>query len=147
MLPPLRERKEDIPLLVDYFIRKYNKTLHLSVQTISPETMNRLCVYNWPGNVRDLENAIQSAMILCIDGIIRLEHLPGRIKGYEQVEMLSIPKNEGNNIREINAQVEKELILETLRKHNYNRTLTAEDLNISRKTLFNKMKRYGLDNV
>lgn len=147
MLPPLRERKEDIPLLVDYFIRKYNKTLHLSVQTISPETMNRLCGYNWPGNVRDLENAIQSAMILCIDGIIRLEHLPGRIKGYEQVEMLSIPKNEGNNIREINAQVEKELILETLRKHNYNRTLTAEDLNISRKTLFNKMKRYGLDNV
>lgn len=144
-IPSLKERKEDIPLLVDFFIAKHNKALNLSVNNISQTAMDRIKAYDWPGNVRDLDNAIQSAMILTSDGIIQTEHLPLRVKGYEQMESLAIPENEGNSIKEINAQVEKELILETLKKHNYNRTLTAETLNISRKTLFNKMKRYELD--
>lgn len=134
-IPPLRERKEDILLLVDFFIAKHNKALDLSVNSISQAAMEKIKSYDWPGNVRDLENAIQSAMILTPDGIIQTEHLPLRVKGYEHTE----------SIREINAQTEKELILNTLKKHNYNRTLTAESLNISRKTLFNKMKRYELD--
>ncbi|MCD8043167.1 MAG: sigma-54 dependent transcriptional regulator [Tannerellaceae bacterium] len=144
-LPPLRERKEDIPLLVDHFIAKYNQTLNLSIHTLSREAMEKITAYNWPGNVRDLENAIQSSMILSPDGTIRTEHLPLRVKGYEQMESILTPQNDGNNIREINAQVEKELILETLKKYNFSRTLTAEALNISRKTLFNKMKRYKID--
>ncbi|MDH6303901.1 DNA-binding NtrC family response regulator [Parabacteroides sp. PF5-5] len=144
-LPPLRERKEDIPLLVDYFIVKHNKVLNLAVKSISQAAMDIITKYDWPGNVRDLENAIQSAMILAPDGIITTEHLPLRVKGYETIETLSASEAEGNSIKEINAQVEKELILEMLKKHNFNRTLTAEALNISRKTLFNKMKRYGID--
>ncbi len=107
--------------------------------------MEKIMAYDWPGNVRDLENAIQSAMILTPDGIIQVEHLPLRVKGYEQVDTTAVVETENNGIREINAQIEKEVILEALKKHNYNRTLTAEALNISRKTLFNKMKRYGLD--
>ncbi|RGP16576.1 sigma-54-dependent transcriptional regulator [Parabacteroides gordonii] len=144
ILPPLRERKEDIPLLTNFFIRKYNRTLSLDVQSVSPEAISLLTSYDWPGNVRDLENAIQSSMILCTGGVIRPEHLPDRIKGYELAEAQTVSGNSGNSIREINAQMEKELIIEALKKHNFNRTLTAEALNISRKTLFNKMKRYGL---
>lgn len=144
-IPPLRERKNDIPHLVDFFIQKYNTALSLSVQSITRIAMEKIMVYDWPGNVRDLENAIQSAMILTPDGIIQTEHLPLRVKGYEQVDATAVVETEGGSIREINAQVEKEIILEALKKHNYNRTLTAEVLNISRKTLFNKMKRYGLD--
>jgi len=142
-LPPLRERKEDIPLLADFFIRKYNEVLNLSVKSITPAAMDRLCAYDWPGNIRDLENAIQSAMILCLDGVIDVQQLPARIKGYEQSDA-SITLGDSNDIREVNAQVEKELIQETLKKFGDNRTLTAEALNISRKTLFNKMKKYGL---
>lgn len=144
ILPPLRERKEDIPLLTNFFIRKYNQTLSLDVQSVSPEAMELLSSYDWPGNVRDLENAVQSAMILCTGGMIRPEHLPDRIKGYELAEAQTVAGSSSGNIREINAQMEKELIVEALRKHNFNRTQTAEALNISRKTLFNKMKRYGL---
>lgn len=142
-IPPLRDRQTDIPALVDFFIAKHNRALNLSVQSITQAAMDRIMAYEWPGNVRDLENAIQSAMILASDGIIQSEHLPLRVKGYEQIEINPIEK-EGESIREINAQVEKEIILETLKKYSYNRTLTAEALHISRKTLFNKMKRYGL---
>ncbi|NDV82497.1 sigma-54 dependent transcriptional regulator [Bacteroides sp. 51] len=142
-IPPLRERQKDIPALIDFFIAKHNKALHLSVQSITQAAMDRIQAYEWPGNVRDLENAIQSAMILASDGIIQSEHLPMRVKGYDQIEIKPTEK-EGESIREINAQVEKEIILEALKKNNYNRTLTAEALHISRKTLFNKMKRYGL---
>lgn len=142
-LPPLRHRKEDIPLLTDFFIRKHNEVLNLSVKSITPAAMDRLCAYDWPGNIRDLENAVQSAMILCPDGVIDVSQLPARIKGYEQVDT-PIALGDSNDIREVNAQVEKELIQETLKKFGGNRTLTAEALNISRKTLFNKMKKYGL---
>lgn len=144
ILPPLRERKEDIPLLTNFFIRKYNQTLSLDVQSVSPEAIALLSSYDWPGNVRDLENAIQSSMILCTGGVIRPEHLPDRIKGYELAEAQTVTGSGGNSIREVNAQMEKDLIIEALKRHNFNRTLTAEALNISRKTLFNKMKRYGL---
>ena len=146
LIPPLRERKEDIPYLIDFFIQKHNKALNLSVQSITQAAIEKIMAYGWPGNVRDLENAIQSAMILTPDGIIQVEHLPLRVKGYEQVDTTAVAETPNNSIREINAQVEKKIILEALKKHNYNRTLTAEALNISRKTLFNKMKRYGLDN-
>lgn len=144
-IPPLRERKEDITYLVDYLIQKHNRALNLSVQSITQAAIESILAYGWPGNVRDLENAIQSAMILTPDGIIRKEHLPLRVKGYEQVDTTSVIESENSSMRGINAQVEKEIILEALKKYNYNRTLTAEALNISRKTLFNKMKRYGLD--
>lgn len=142
-LPPLRERKEDIPLLADFFIRKHNEALNLSIKSITPAAMDKLCVYDWPGNIRDLENAIQSAMILCLDDVIDISQLPARIKGYEQADA-PVAFGDNSDIREVNAQVEKELIQETLKKFGGNRTLTAEALNISRKTLFNKMKKYGL---
>ena len=143
-VPPLRERKEDIPLLVDFFIDKYNRTLNLKIQSITQEAMDIIQAYNWPGNIRDLENAIQSAGILAASGTIRLEHLPLRVKGYIQTPSSATNEITENGIKDINAQVERELILEILKKNHFNRTLTASALNISRKTLFNKMKRYGI---
>jgi len=143
-IPPLRERKEDIPLLVDFFINKYNQLLNIKIRSISREAMDYIQEYDWHGNVRDLENAVQSAMILSPDGTITPEQLPFRVKGYPQLSSVSASENMENGIREANAQVEREMISETLKKNNYNRTLTANALNISRKTLFNKMKRYGL---
>lgn len=144
-VPALRERREDIPQLVDYFIMKYNTTMGLNVKNVSKQAIDYLTAYDWPGNIRDLENAIQSAMILSQSEQLLAEHLPMRIKGYPRIESMLIDADgETNKIKEVNEQVEKELIAETLKRFNYNRTLTAEALNISRKTLFNKMKKLGL---
>jgi DNA-binding NtrC family response regulator len=144
-LPPLRERKDDIPLLVDYFINKHNHALRLSINNITRDAMKKITDYSWPGNVRDLENAIQSAMILASSDIIQTDNLPIRIRGYEQAEPpIRIAPESVGCIKEANALTEKELIQDTLQKFNNNRTLTADHLQISRKTLFNKMKRHGL---
>ena len=144
-VPPLRERREDIPQLIDWFIAKYNKMLNVNVTGITRQAINKLTQYEWPGNIRDLENAVQSAMILSQDGIIDVDQLPMRVTGYPlSVEAGLLDEDESNVIRKVNSKVEKNLIEETLKRCDYNRTLTAEALNISRKTLFNKMKRYGL---
>ena len=144
-VPSLRERRSDIPQLTDYFIAKYNKTLGLNITGITREAIGKLTQYEWPGNIRDLENAVQSAMILAQDGIIDADHLPMRIKGYpSSIEAVLMNENETSKIKEANALTEKSLIEETLQQYNHNRTLVAKALNISRKTLFNKMKKYGL---
>ena len=125
-LPPLRERSEDIPLLTDYFIRKHNEHLRTKVTTCSKETLNILQAYTWPGNIRDLENAIQSALIVCKTGKILPEHLPARLDYQKE-------------------KTEKDAILKALEQCKFSKTDTASYLGISRKTLFNKMKKYGLE--
>jgi len=146
-IPTLRERLVDIPLLVEHFIEKYNEKLGLSVNAISRETMRCLQDHDWPGNVRDLENAVQSAMILVKEGVIRLEHLPLRVRGFPDVKHDSGLDEMGleQYMKKIHSGIEKDLILKTLRQCGNNRTVTAEQLQISRKTLFNKMKQYGID--
>ncbi len=147
IVPPLRERKEDIPLLVEHFIEKYNNRLALNIKSVSKSAMSYLEDYSWPGNVRDLENAIQSAMILVQDDTIRVEELPLRIRGYPEIsdEIDQSKKGLEDQVRELTNKIEKELIVKALEKCNQNRTNTAELLKISRKTLFNKMKLYGLE--
>ncbi len=146
-VPPLRERKEDIPLLVEHFIDKYNKRLAMNVTSVSQSAMSYLMDYPWPGNVRDLENAIQSAMILVQDDTIRVEDLPLRLRGYPEIsdEIMSSEKGLEAQVLELTNKIEKELIIKALEKCSQNRTNTAELLKISRKTLFNKMKQYGLE--
>jgi len=125
-LPPLRDRNEDIPLLADHFIHKHNKSLRTKVTGCSKETLNILQAYNWPGNIRDLENAIQSALIVCKSGKILPEHLPARLDYQKE-------------------KTEKEVISKALEQNKFNKTDTASYLGMSRKTLFNKMKKYGLE--
>ena len=124
-LPALRERSEDIPLLTNHFIRKHNELLRTKVTGCSKEALNILQTYSWPGNIRDLENAVQSALIVCKTGNILPEHLPARL-----------------NFQ--NENTEKEVLLKALEQCKFNKTDTANYLGISRKTLFNKMKKYGL---
>ena len=145
-IPPLRERTEDIPLLVEHFIQKHNSQLKLNVQSISKPAMELLMQYHWPGNIRDLENAIQSAMILAHENLVTEETLPLRVCGYPEVEgNFEIGKNGlDEKVKLVNSKVEKEIIVNTLKKCRNNRTNTANMLKISRKTLFNKMKNYGL---
>jgi DNA-binding NtrC family response regulator len=146
-VPPLRERREDIPLLVEHFIEKYNKRLSLNIKNVSRAAMDYLQDYPWHGNVRDMENAIQSAMILVQDDIIRVEDLPLRIRGFPEIsdEIDLIEKGLEEQIKALTEKIEKELIIKALEKCDQNRTNTAEMLKISRKTLFNKMKQYGLE--
>jgi DNA-binding NtrC family response regulator len=144
-VPSLRERHDDIPLLIDYFIAKYNRILGVNVTGVTRQAINKLTQYEWPGNIRDLENAVQSAMILSQNSLIDVDQLPMRVKGYPMsIEAELLNENETNIIRKAHSTAEKHLILETLKRYDYNRTLTAQALNISRKTLFNKMKKHGL---
>jgi DNA-binding NtrC family response regulator len=145
-IPPLRERKEDIPLFIEHFINKYNSELSLHVKNMSEHAVDQLMNYSWPGNIRDLQNAIQSAMILCREGTITSEFLPMRIKGYPMIDGTKLEFDSGldENLKSLNSKLEKEMINEALSKCNYNRTETANLLKISRKTLFNKMKHYNL---
>jgi DNA-binding NtrC family response regulator len=145
-IPPLRERKEDIPLFIEYFINKFNSELGLNIKNMSKQAVDQLLTYNWPGNIRDLQNAIQSAMILCKVGTITREHLPMRIKGYPVLDVTKHEFNSGldENIKSLNSKLERELINEALIKCNYNRTEASRLLKISRKTLFNKMQQYNL---
>lgn len=145
LLPPLRERKEDIPPLVEFFIRKHNPVLQTQVTGCSPEVYGALTAYPWPGNIRDLDNAVQSAMILAKKGDIQMKHLPLRVH-YRKPEQED-PEPAAAPVLNMNDMImhnEREMILKILEKCKYNRTKTAQALGISRKTLFNKMQKYGL---
>lgn len=146
-LPSLRERREDIPVLTEIFLNRYNEQLGLEVNNISKEAMDHIRRYDWPGNIRDLQNAIQSAIILAKKGSITMEHLPLRLRGYDQDTGMETDIVDGleKNIRQVSSKAEKEIILEALKECKYNRTKTAEFLKISRKTLFNKMKQHSID--
>ena len=145
-VPPLKERIEDIPLLVEHFIEKHNKRTNLQIQNISKSAISYLQNYDWPGNVRDLENAIQSAMILAKDQIIKVEDLPLRIQGYPELKDDTEMEKIGleYHVKQLTMKIEKKLILKALENCDQNRTTTAEYLKISRKTLFNKIKQYNL---
>lgn len=137
-LPPLRERREDIPLLVDHFIQKFNLKRGRLVEGVSEEVMDILIRYDFPGNVRELENIIEHAFILRKEGLIRPNDLPPEIFG--RVEGRT---SRGRMLSAL-GHSEAETILRRLEKHGGNRTETARDLGIDRTTLWRKMKRYGL---
>jgi DNA-binding NtrC family response regulator len=145
-LPPLRERREDIPLLIDHFIEKYCQKLPATATSISKQAVHLLQSYDWPGNIRELENAIHRALIVCREDSILPHHLPPRIQGYPQYEELDQDTDKGleDRIRQITNEAERQMILKTLNACNNSRTKAAEMLKISRKTLFNKMQKLGL---
>ena len=135
-MPPLRKRTEDIPMLVDHFIRKHNESLYTKVTGCAQDALAALCAYAWPGNIRDLENAIQSSMIVCKTGTLQPEHLPLRINSQN---------SNPNRIETQNSDTDREMIVNALEQCKHNKTNTARYLDISRKTLFNRMKKYGLE--
>ncbi|WP_299229101.1 sigma-54 dependent transcriptional regulator [Sulfurihydrogenibium sp.] len=140
-IPPLRERKEDIPLLVKKFIDKFSKVNNKNVYDIDNDALEILMNYDWPGNVRQLENIIERAVVLCQGEIITANHLPDRIKSNSQKISENI-RSENNSLNLYD--IEKNIILKVLQEENFNQTRAAQKLGISRKQLRTKMKNFGL---
>lgn len=136
-VPPLRERVFDIPLLVEFFLNKYRRSG--TTLEITPETLSILMAYNWSGNVRELENTIESTVALARGAIIKPEDLPARIRSNGATSaILFKAKNEKMSL----AELERVYILETLRECNGNKSKTAELLGLDRKTLYRKLDEY-----
>jgi two-component system response regulator HydG len=137
-IPPLRERTEDIPLLVDHFLAKVNATLKKQVRGVSREAMLCLLNYPWPGNVRELEKAIERAVVLGRSELILPGDLPPRVLGRETFPLA--PLKGGLTL----ADLEKAQILSVLHETGWNQTEASQALGISRTTLWRKMKAYQL---
>lgn len=144
-LPPLRQRKEDIPLLVDCFMEKYSKTNNISKKSISSNALNKLMKYSFPGNIRELENIIQNAIIFSRTDIIEAEDIP-IISDLDEEKILSIP-DEAVSIKNYLENVEKKLIIKALKRNNWIRARAAKDLQISESLLRYKIKKYGIENA
>ena len=135
-LPPLADRKEDIPLLVDHFIERFNHQKGRTVAGLSRDAMAALMLHDWPGNVRELENAVEHAFVLCRDDLIRLEDLPEHLM--PRGDRISMPA--GLTL----LDVEKSAILQALQRNQGKKVATARELGIDKNTLRRKMIRLGI---
>ena len=146
VLPPLRERKEDIPLLVNHFLDIYRQKFKKELEAFSKEGMESLLHYSWPGNVRELENVIQRCLVLSYGKIMENKEL---LEVYPNLSEVSqqVPAGPGlqNKLEALVSGAEEKLILEALQEENWKRQETADRLGISRKSLHNKMKKYGIE--
>jgi len=150
-LPPLRERREDIPLLCQRFLLQMGPETGKEVQEIAPEAMERLRVYDYPGNVRELRNIIKRAMVVSTSGMIELVDLPKEVRNPEKRSFtpeIRVPISEGLTLfdasRQAVVQIERQLILEALLKSRGHHGKASTLLGVSPKTLYNKMKEYGI---
>ncbi|MFB0518096.1 MAG: sigma-54-dependent transcriptional regulator [Acidobacteriota bacterium] len=134
-LPPLREREDDIPLLAERFLMKYNIKNNKNLEGISPKAIALLVQYHWPGNVRELENVIERAVVITKHRIIQPEDLPPHIQSFQE--------SKGIQPRKL-KEVEKEHIQHTLEENKWNISKTSKVLGIDRSTLYKKIRHYGL---
>lgn len=137
-IPPLRKRLSDIPFLVESFIDKFNFRQKKKIKKISRSALSVLSAYDFPGNIRELENIIERAFILCDSNTIGLEHLPSELAGIAE------PQKTSGSIKDLRKEAEKKLIIEALKKNNFNKAATARDLKIHKATLFRKIKSLGI---
>jgi transcriptional regulator with PAS, ATPase and Fis domain len=142
-VPPLRERPEDIPLLIHHYVGKLSREMAKAIDGTTPEFMHKLVEYHWPGNVRELEKVIKRAIILADDGdMLGVQHLaPEVLRGAPDPECPS--KNE-ETLRERIEQIEQAMILEAMRRHAGNKSQVAVHLGISYPNLLSKIKRYNI---
>ena len=141
LLPPLREKIEDIPLLTDHFVKKFRAEKEKDIVGVSDEVMTLLMKYNYPGNIRELENIIEYGFILCPGGFIQVQHLPETFSGQE--EQFSSPllsAYEGLSLEEI----EKDAIQLSLQRNKWKKMLTCRELGISKDTLRRKIEKYQI---
>jgi transcriptional regulator with PAS, ATPase and Fis domain len=134
-LPPLRERKEDIPLLIQHFLDKFNRELSKRIRQVSPEALEVLKTYSYPGNIRELQNIIEHAFVCCEDEVIRPQHLPKDIQG--QARGTAGETATAGSLRHL----EQETILKVLEKNGWRYKTASEQLGISRSTLWRKLRR------
>ena len=137
-LPPLRDRKDDIPLLVNHFISRFNHLRGKHVSCVTDEVLTILFAYDYPGNVRELENIIEHCFVLCQGEIIEKKHLPGSVCPSSDVD--KVKTGEITTLK----QMEILLIIEALRRNKGNQTATAKELGINKSTLFRKLKAHNI---
>jgi len=137
-LPPLRRRKEDVPLLAEQFITHFNRVQKKTVQGLTADALSLLMAHDWPGNIRELENAVERAFILCSRGSIGVEHLP------EELTMRYRDRNRPPSMRSAREVLEAQAIRKALERNAGSRIAAARDLGIHKSTLFRKMKRLGI---
>lgn len=140
-LPPLHMRREDIPLLVDHFIAKFNDLQNKTVTSISPEVASSLMSHNYPGNIRELENIIEHAFVLVTTGMIDIHHLPKDMIAHAPHHK---SQSQQGNITTAVRMAEIQMIQDTLNRNRFNRLKTAKELGIHKSTLFRKLKRLGI---
>jgi len=137
-LPPLRERKDDIPLLVDHFINRFRRLRNKNINCVTDEVLANLLAYDYPGNVRELENIIEHCFVLCQGEVIEKKHLPASVCPSSSVD--KIKTSEITTLK----HMEQLLIIEALRRNKGNQTATAKELGINKSTLFRKLKAYDI---
>ncbi|MGE4545510.1 MAG: sigma-54 interaction domain-containing protein [Pedobacter sp.] len=137
-LPPLRRRKEDIPLIVDQFVSRFNRLQQKSVKGITSEALSLLMAHDWPGNIRELENVIERAFILCSQGDIGIEHLPRELTGH------GAAADSDSDIRSAHDILDAQAIRSALERNAFNRLAAAKELGIHKTTLFRKMKKLSI---
>jgi two-component system NtrC family response regulator len=142
-LPPLRERREDIPLLIDHFLKKFSKENQKAISDISKEARSLLLRYPYPGNIRELENLIERAVVLCREEIITTQDLPFHLREGRSERMEGLPPKE-KGLMDTLEEVEKDMILRALQQHGGIQTKAAESLGISERVLRYKMKKYEI---
>jgi len=143
-VPPLRKRKQDIPLLIAAFVKQFAQQLGKPEPDISPEAFQKLLDYSWPGNVRELQNAIEYAVVLARQGMIGIKELPTEIQlppALQQAEIAGLPRAGVQTLDD----VERTAIIQALAECHGNKKKAAELLGIQRPTLYNKMKRYAIE--
>jgi PAS domain S-box-containing protein len=138
VLPPLKERRDDIPLLIDHFIEKFNYKNSRTIDGTSEAVLATLMHYDFPGNVRELENVIEHAFVMCQGEKIQLSHLPPEI-----LRNKTRDQEPSDKIKPL-QDAERQKLLESLKKHHQNKLETAKELGIHRATLYRKLKKYGL---
>ena len=143
ILPPLRERREDIPLLIDHFLKKYSKENQKSISDISQEARTLLLRYPYPGNVRELENLVERAVVLCRQELITTQDLPFHLKE-EKPEKLWESSKKTRTLPESLEEIERDSIVKALHQHQGVQTKAAESLGISERVLRYKIKKYGI---
>lgn len=136
-LPPLRERKEDIPLLAAHFVEKLNLIQNRNVSGITPEAYAVFMNHDWPGNVRELENLVERAFVLCGDGMIDSVHLPSELNS-------SIQTVEAGHIADTLRKNERDVLISALQRNSYNCAATAKKLGIHKTTLYRKLKKLNI---
>ena len=136
-VPPLRERKDDLPLMISAFVKEFAEENGKVIENIDPKARQALYAYDWPGNVRQLRNCIESAVVMTTGTVITLDELPPSIREMDEVPAITIP------VGATMADAEREIILQTLAAQNGNKSKTAEVLGIGRKTLHRKLDEYG----
>ena len=141
-LPPLCDRKEDIPLLAEHFVAKFSESLGKGIKGITPEAYKALLRYSWPGNVRELENVVERGLVLTDTKLIDVENLPPEIQGAN--ENSAFAQIDEYSIKKATRSLEKELIRKALRKTGGNHTRASKILEISHRTLLYKIKEYEI---